>query len=150
MEVISKQVGVELVIGDYPRGIMAIVYDHFIKNNKKVIAILKEKTNSLSNEDVYVEQTSMKNQKIYEMSDLFLFLPGGIETYGMIFTFIEENMNQSKPKKIILYNRDYFFTPMIKELYHLYQEGLIKKAPSEYIIIESENNKIIEMIKEER
>ena len=45
-------------------------------------------------------------------------------------------------------NCNYFYTPIIRELYHLYEEGFINMPPSEYMIIESDKDKIIEMIKE--
>ena len=77
-----------------------------------------------------------------------MFLPGGIGTYSELFSAIEENKNNPHPKKIILYNYDYFYTPIIKELYHLYQEGFIDEVPASYMIIESREDKIIELIEE--
>ena len=75
-------------------------------------------------------------------------MPGGVGTYSELFIAIEENKNSIQPKKIILYNYDYFYTPIIKELYHLYQVGFIEDVPASYMVIESDSRKIIELIKE--
>lgn len=53
-----------------------------------------------------------------------------------------------KEKEIYLYNKDFFYTPLIKNLYDLYLKGVIDKAPSEYMNIESELENIINKIKE--
>ena len=97
---------------------------------------------------IVAENTVERFQKLYENSDCILFLPGGIGTYSELFSAIEENKNNSHPKKIILYNYDYFYTPIINELYHLYQEGFIDEVAASYMIIESREDKIIELIEE--
>lgn len=146
VEKIVQYPNIGLVAGDYPRGIMAIPYYEFSKQEKEVIAILDQAEYPQAE---VILNSFIRLQKIYEASDIFLFFPGGIETYAMLFSFIQENSQSKKQKKIILYNTDYFFTPVIKELYRLYEDGFITQAPSDYIIIESDENKIIEMIEKE-
>lgn len=77
-----------------------------------------------------------------EKADVVLILPGGLGTYYDLFKAIKEE------KKIFLYNKDFFYTPLIKNLYDLYLKGIIDKAPSEYINIESELDKITRKIEE--
>lgn len=146
VERLVKYNDIGLVAGDYPRGIMAIPYEKFKSQHKKVIAILKKKFDV---EDV-TRDSGVWLRQLYEQSDMFLFFPGGIEIYEMLFYFIQENKRRDLNKKIIIYNVDYFFTPMIKELYRLYEEKFIEGVPSEYIVIESNQNKLIELIEEER
>jgi len=78
----------------------------------------------------------------FEKADIILILPGGLGTYFDLFKAINEG------KKIYLYNKDFFYTPLIKNLYDLHLDGMIDKVPSEYINIESELDKIIEKIEE--
>lgn len=144
---------VHLVFGGYHRGIMAIAYDEFKKNSKKVIAVsdivFQESLKEIdADTSIVAENTVERFQKLYENGDCILFLPGGIGTYSELFSAIEENKNNPHPKKIILYNYDYFYTPVIKELYHLYQEGFIDDVPASYMVIESNEDKIIELIEE--
>ncbi len=153
LESISKIPNISLVFGGYHRGIMAIAYDEFKNNSKEVVAVsdllfqdsLKELDTELS---IVTENTMTRSQVLYENSDCLLFLPGGIGTYSELFMAIEENKNSKKPKPIILYNYDYFYTPIIKELYHLYQEGFIEEAPAGYMIIESDRENVIKLIEE--
>ena len=153
LEHIAKIDDVHLVFGGYHRGIMAIAYDEFKKNLKKVIAvsdtIFQQYLDELDTDMSIVAKNTMERcQKLYENSDCLLFLPGGVGTYSELFSVIEENKYSSQHKKIILYNYDYFYTPIIKELYHLYQEGFIDDVPASYMVIESREDKIIELIEE--
>lgn len=153
LESVSKMEDVHLVFGGYHRGIMAIAYDEFKKNSKKVIAvsdtIFQDYLKELDVDTAIVTKDTIERfQKLYENSDCILFLPGGVGTFSELFSAIEENKNSSHPKKIILYNHHYFFTPMLKELYHLYQNGFIDDVPASYMIIESEEEKVIELIEE--
>ncbi len=77
-----------------------------------------------------------------ENSSIVLILPGGLDVYYNLFLAIK------KEKEIYLYNKDFFYTPLIKNLYDLYLKGVIDKAPSEYMNIESELENIINKIEE--
>lgn len=100
---------------------------------------------------VYISGDDSKvSQKLKEFTivtdvleaDKVLILPGGLGTYYDLFKAINEN------KRIYLYNKNFFYTPLIKNLYDLHLNGVVEKVPSDYINIECELDKIIEMIKE--
>ena len=153
IEKISKIKGVDLVFGAFHQGLMGISYEEFKKQGKKVIGVTtefyKEESDVFPYEkEIIVKTTTERFEKIEQESDLFLFLPGGLGTYAEIFSAIEEK-TIGNDKKIILYNDNYFYTPLIKQLYHLYQEGFIDMAPKDYMIIESSKEKIVDLIKEE-
>ena len=153
IKMIAKIPDVNLVYGAYNRGLMGLCYSEFKKNNKKVTGIItkyhddRDGEEVVGDEKIVVDTTTERCNQIFSNSDKVLILPGGLGTYAEIFSAIEE-MRIGNNKKIILYNCNYFYTPIIKELYHLYEEGFIDMVPSEYMIIESDKNKIIEMIKE--
>lgn len=75
-------------------------------------------------------------------ADVVIISPGGLRAYYDLFRAINE------AKDVYLYNKDFFYTPIIKNLYDLHLKGIIEKVPSEYINIESELDKIIEKLKE--
>lgn len=151
---IAKIKGVDLVFGAHHKGLMKLSYDEFKKNNKKVVGVITDyhkkiiDSSDFYDKEIVVNTTTERFEKIYENSDVLLFLPGGLGTYAEIFSAIEERRIESG-KKIIIYNNNYFYTPMIKELYKLYKDGFIDEVPADYMIIESDSNKIIEIIKEE-
>ena len=151
IKMIAKVPNVDLVYGAYNRGLMGLCFSEFRKNNKKILGVITKyhdkEDEDVGDEKIVVESTTERFDKIFSNSDMVLILPGGLGTYAEVFSAIEE-MRIGNGKKIILYNCNYFYTPLIKELYHLYEEGFIDMVPSEYMIIESDKNKIIEMIKE--
>lgn len=153
IEQISTIPNINLVFGAYHKGLMDVSYENFLKNNKKIIGVTTEYDKEACQEKNYskkivVRTSSERFLKIYSESDVLLFLPGGIGTLAELFSSIEEGRISNR-KKIIIYNCCYFFTPIIEELYNLYQKGFIDDAPSTYMYIESDKNKIIELLKEE-
>ena len=71
-----------------------------------------------------------------------LILPGGLGTIHDLFYSITND------KDIILYNKDFFYTSIIKKLFELYEEGIEIRRPAEYMIIESELDEIIKKLEE--
>ncbi len=150
---LAKIPKINLIFGAYHKGLMKVCYDEFFKNKKDIIGVSTEfdKENcDIENytEEIIVKKTTERFEKIYEKSDCLLFLPGGIGTLAELFSSLEEE-RINKKKKIIVYNCNFFFTPIIEELYNLYQEGFIDTKPADYMIIESDLEKIIEIIKED-
>lgn len=144
---------VDLVFGACNRGLMKICYEEFNKNKKKIIGsspnVYKKEFDGLELDEIIVTDTTMERFNIlYQKSDVFLFLAGGIGTYAELFNTIEENRTNKDNKTIIIYNGDYFYTPIIKDLYRLYQENFIEDKLTDYFIIESEKENIIKLIKE--
>ena len=94
--------------------------------------------------DINIEPVSYINKEsiIYDKSDVILILPGGLGIMADLFSAITNN------KKVILYNIDYFFTPIIQYLYKLYNCNFIDVVPSDYMLIENDYKKIVNMIRE--
>lgn len=145
--------GIDLVYGNDIGGLMGVAYHEFSSNSKKVIGISTEFHYKLDKNKAYDEiivtaSTTNRFEAIHNNSDILLFLPGGLGTLAELFSAIEEHRIKNG-KKIILYNYNYFYTPIIEELYKLHEEGFIDEVPSDYMIIESDMKKVVEIIKEE-
>ena len=48
-----------------------------------------------------------------------------------------------------IYNKNYFYTPKIQGLYKMYENKYIDEPLTNYFVIESDEDKIIELIKKE-
>ena len=150
---IAKIPEVDLVYGAYNRGLMGLCYAEFKKNEKKITGVITKYHDDRDGDEVVGDNkkvtltTTERFDEIYGNSDTILILPGGLGVLAELFSAIEES-SIGNNKKIIVYNCNYFYTPIIRELFHLYEEGFISMPPSEYMIIESDKEKIIEMIKE--
>lgn len=151
---IVKIPDIELVYGACDRGLMGVASNKFLEAGKKVTGVVTSYHKELFGDsgsydtEIVTKTTTERFEKIYEVSDVLLFLPGGLGTYAEVFSAIEEKRIKNG-KKIILYNDNYFYTPIIKELYNLHKEGFIDEVPSDYMVIESDIDKIINLIKEE-
>lgn len=144
---------IELVYGNDTGGMMGIAYREFSGRGRKVIAVSTEyhyklDTKKAYDEIIVTDTTTGRFEEIHKNSDVLLFLPGGLGTLAELFSAIEEHRIE-KGKKIILYNDNYFYTPIIEKLFKLHQEGFVDEVPADYMIIESDIKKIIELVKEE-
>lgn len=145
---------VHLVFDACHNGLMGSCYDVFKNHNKKVTGITlkcyKDQLEDLDlNETIIVDTSMDRMREIYQKSDVLLFLPGGIGTYAEIFSAIEESRTKDDKKTIILYNDDFFYTPVIKEMYWLYEKGFVKRSIGEYCRIESKEEEIVRLIEKE-
>ena len=78
---------------------------------------------------------------INEATDV-LILPGGLGTFSDLFKSVNDG------KRVIIYNKDLFYTPLIKKLFELYEDGIEIRRPSEYMEIESELEVILSKLEE--
>lgn len=153
---LAKIPNLNLVLGtaNDNTGLMKYCYDVFKKNKKEVtrisLNIYKEFKYLDMNQIIEVETTMDRTREIYKISDILLFLPGGLGTYSEILSSLTETAEKKDNKMIILYNKDFFFTSIIQELHVLYKKGFISKNINEYCEIESEIDSILELIKKER
>ena len=92
--------------------------------------------------DEYNNIFSNYNTVSFDEANCVLILPGGLGCLNDLFKSI--NMK----KRVILFNYNFFYTPIIKKLYEMYKDGYEDKVPSEYMEIESEIDKIIEKLEE--
>ena len=152
---IAKIKDVNLVFGAYHNGLMGKCYEIFKDNNKKVTGITlnlyKDQLDDLELDEAVLVETSMdRMREIYQKSDVLLFLPGGLGTYTEILSSIEESRTKEDNKLIILYNDDFFYSPLIKEMFWLYEKKFAKKSIGEYVRIESKEEEIVKLIEKER
>jgi len=151
---LAKIPGIDLVYGAFNQGLMGDCYEAFHHEGKAITGVMtefhKKETgyHDLFDKEIVVATTTERFEQIYKNCDVLLLLPGGLGTYAELFSAIEEKRIQNG-KKIIIYNDQYFYTPIIKELYELHQKGFIDEVPSDYMIIESDKDKIVNLMKEE-
>lgn len=153
IEKVAKLNDSDLVFGVYSKGLMGKCYDSFKQEQKRIIGIaVKEYEEEFEkipcDEKVIVKSSMERLETIYNKSDILLFLPGGVGTYNELFACLEEMKTNSENKKLILYNIDFFFSPMLEEMYKLYQQGFLEKNLADYIFISNNQDEIIDKIKE--
>lgn len=145
---------IDLVYGTWNEGLLKFLYQEFLKYHKKITGVLTQYHKKmlgdflLSDVEVITETTTERFAEIYDHSDMLLFLPGGLGTYAEIFSAIEEH-RIGRRKKIILYNLNGFYDFLLQEFKRLQENNFIAEDIFDYIVVENDIHKIIQMIKEE-
>lgn len=107
------QAGHSLVFGGYTKGIMGAVACGTKENGGKVISVIPKIFNGMranfeEGADVYITETmSTRKDKMYELSDAFISLPGGVGTIDELFQIIAmKAVGESKKPIAILMQGD--------------------------------------------
>ena len=147
-EAIAKENHI-LVYGGASYSMMGECYRAFSENKRNIIAIMAEKYKddlvNLTLSNNFLVKTSLERiARIYDVSDAFVILPGGIGTIEELFSILEENRTNTW-KKIIIFNYDNFYDIVIDWLKKNVDTGFVYKEDIENIKVVSS---IEELIKE--
>lgn len=142
-----------LVYGGASYSMMGECYKAFSEQNKEIIAIMAEKYKedlvNLKLSDNYLVKTSLERiAKIYENSDAFILLPGGIGTIEEMFSIFEENRTNAW-KKVIIYNYEGFYNFIINWLKQNVETGFVYDYDIENIKIVNNLEDLMKEIGEE-
>lgn len=132
--------GYDLLFSPYNKGMLAVCYDTFRKNNKKISGYTIEQYKSslefMPDVDCKIEDSSFDRLKaFYNDCDLFIFMPGGSGTIGELFGIIEEGKNNLQNKKIVLYNYDNFFEGLFNFIEEKKNKNFISNGDLKNLII---------------
>jgi uncharacterized protein (TIGR00730 family) len=128
------QTGLQLVYGGGGKGIMGAVADGALRNGGKVTGIIprflmtKEATQAaLQRLDKLIVTENMHERKhmMFEKSDAFVALPGGIGTVEEIIEIMTWAQLGHHRKPIVFANVGGFWDPMLALLNHMRAEGFI-------------------------
>jgi uncharacterized protein (TIGR00730 family) len=142
------QKGITLVYGGGSFGLMGIAADGALKHNGKVVGVIpqllveKEAAKRNISELHIVDSMQERKQKMMDLSDGFLILPGGVGTLDELFevmAFINLGVHK---KPCGLLNINGFYDSLIRFVDHATQEGFIRPITRNYLVDDS-NPKIL-------
>lgn len=125
--------GFGLVYGGASIGVMGEMANTVLAGNGEVIGIMPK---SLVNWEVghpnltrfeVVETMHERKQKMYDYSDVFLAIPGGMGTLDELFEILTWAQLQYHRKPIYILNFNGFFDHLIAHLKNAVDEGFVKK-----------------------
>lgn len=141
----------DLVFGAASTSMMGECYRAFENNNVEAVTV-KTYENDLKNltqAKSYLEKnTFCRLDKIYQLSDVFVILPGGVGTLTELISILEELRTSKDPKLLIIYNYRGFFDKILNLFTDLKNQGFISQELNNYYQVVDNENKIIELIKE--
>lgn len=129
--------GIRLVYGGGTRGIMGAVASGVMSNGGKVLGIIPEflmdkeaSKHSLSalTEVVVTQDMHQRKHRMFEESDAFVTLPGGIGTLEEIVEIMTWGQLGRHRKPMVFANINDFWAPMLELLNHMTGEGFIHTA----------------------
>lgn len=139
-----------LVYGAYNEGLMKVCFDTFKECNKDIIGVNLEVYDEVLGIHNIVKNNSFERlDTIYEISDMFLILPGGVGSLAELFGLIEE-LKTNKKKKLIVYNYNNYYSDLFSYLDKCLKEGFLYDNDLDNIIVINNINDLEREIKNER
>jgi len=144
-----------LVYGGGNIGLMGIVASTASENGAKVIGVLPKVLNlpqvvnkSVETERIITEDMHSRKKAMYDRSDAFIAMPGGIGTFEEFFeayTWLQLNIHN---KPVGLLNIDNFYTPLYDFLINACEKGFISKKVLNTLCIDSDIDNLIKKMRE--
>jgi hypothetical protein len=142
-----------VVYGGGNVGIMKIISDTVINNGGKVIGIIPEFLNNhhLGNTRItelkIVPNMHTRKKTMFELSDYFVALPGGLGTFEEIIEVLTWKQLSLHNKPCALLNINNFYDYFMKMLQKSVDEGFMKQIHLDNIIVEQDCAKLIDRLK---
>jgi uncharacterized protein (TIGR00730 family) len=149
--------GIRLVYGGGTKGIMGAVAAGVLSNGGEVTGIIPEflvdmeaTRHSLGqlNELIVTKDMHERKHKMFERSDAFVTLPGGIGTLEEIVEIMTWGQLGRHEKPMVFANIDGFWDPMLSLVTHMREQGFIHRAHLVQPLVISEVDDIVPAILE--
>ncbi|MBL4576483.1 MAG: TIGR00730 family Rossman fold protein [Opitutaceae bacterium] len=120
-----------LVYGGAKNGLMGAVADSALACGGEVIGVIPEVIQDLEaahqglSEQYVVESMSARKQKMADLSDGFIILPGGVGTYDELFEMLAWSHLRVHKKACGIYNQNGFYDSLIDFMAHAEREGFV-------------------------
>jgi hypothetical protein len=128
------QAGIRLVYGGGRIGIMGIVADAVIASGGQVLGVIPEflKQWEVAHENVtemvVTDSMHTRKRRLYEESDAFLIMPGGLGTFDEAFEIITWRQLRLHDKPILLCNVAGWVEPLVATIDNAIEQGFADPA----------------------
>ncbi len=147
--------GITLVYGGGGIGLMGELASTVLCRGGKVVGVIPkrihESVDSFELTELHVvEDMHARKAKMYSLADGFIILPGGIgtaEEFFEIYTWYQLGIHL---KPIGLLNVEGYFAQLIGFIDAMVQEGFLKAAHREALVIENEPSVLLEQMKKKK
>ena len=140
---------ITLVYGGGGIGLMGILADTVIKNNGNVIGVIprflsdKELGHKQINELILVDSMHERKQRMAELADAFIALPGGFGTLEELCEILTWRQLKLIKKPVGLLNETGFFDHLLYLFDHMIREGFLKKENKDLLITDKSPEQLI-------
>ena len=126
--------GIRLVYGGGRIGIMGVVADAVLKAGGTVLGVIPEFLTQMevahagATEMVVTDSMHTRKRRLYEESDAFLVMPGGLGTFDEAFEIITWRQLRLHDKPILLCDVDGWAGPLVATIDHAVEQGFAAPA----------------------
>jgi len=145
---------ISLVYGGANVGIMKILADTMLENNKEVIGVMpknlveKEVAYFGITELIVVETMAERKTKMIELSDAFIALPGGFGTLDELSEILTFNQLRITDKPLGILNVDGYFDYLLKFFDHAVEIGYVRQEHRNNLIVAEDIETLLIKMKE--
>ena len=133
--------GIQLVYGGGNKGLMGEVANGCLSKGGRVVGIIPkillewEAQHTGLTELIVTETMHARKLLLYDKCDIAIALPGGLGTFDELFEMLVWNNLSIHEKKIVLYNFEGFYDPLIEMIQKMEDKGfLYDKSRYRFII----------------
>ena len=136
----AKQ-NIGLVYGGANVGLMKVLADTMLEQGKEVIGIMprnlvrKEVAHESLTKMIVVETMAERKEKMIEISDGFITLPGGFGTLDELSEILTFNQLRIMDKPLGILNISGYFDHLLEFFNHMTEEGFVRKEHRDNLII---------------
>ena len=143
---------IDLVYGGAKIGIMGIISNRIMEKGGKVTGIIpkilvkKEIINNDITKLIVVNSMHERKKMMYDLSDAYIILPGGIGTLEELSEIITWKVLGIEDKKIIIFNLNGFYDNLIKQFKTMEENNFLYNNILQKVIIIKDSNKLGQVI----
>jgi len=143
---------ITLIYGGGSTGIMGAVADAMMENGGKVIGIITKKLVDWEHQHQgitdlsIVDDMHIRKQKMYDLCDAAVILPGGVGTLDEFFEMVTWNQLSIHDKNIYIINSDNFFDFLLKHIQQMEKQGFLYESVLERITVLDDPSQLLQYI----
>lgn len=145
--------GIGLVFGGGRIGLMGVIADTVLSNGGKVIGVIPEHLHDIEvgheglTELHIVDSMHTRKQLMFDLSDAFAVLPGGLGTLDETFEIITWRQLGLHDKPVILVDNNGYWRPFEKLVQHVIDNGFARPSSADLFTIVGSTDDVIPAIK---
>ncbi len=143
---------IRLVYGGAKVGLMKILADTLLENNKEVIGIMpgllvdKEVAHDGLTQLIKVDSMSERKLKMVEMSDGFIALAGGFGTFDELSEVLIYNQLRVMDKPVGILNTAGYFDKMLEFFDHSVKEGFVRAEHRDNLLVSDDIETLFQLM----
>jgi uncharacterized protein (TIGR00730 family) len=134
-------------------GLMGVIANTILQKGGKVTGVLphflnkKEVGNLDVDELILVNSMHERKQKISELSDAFIAMPGGFGTIEEVSEMLTWSQLGLSKKPIGLYNVNGYYDFLLKQFDRMVDDGFLKKENRAMVLADHDPNELLDLMK---